>query len=287
MDNPKRTLLFTATLCLVCSLILAFLASVLKEPQEKAIRTDRYKEMLLSAQYLSQDGYFLLDGKKARLDLQHVTLIFDDHAENASAEEITMLYERFVQPKLTNHSGDIASFQERGIVYEEYLQSNVKYGYSKLPWKLIYEVYSLKDAKKVAGYIIPVQGFGLWGPIYGLLALKNNANEVLGISWYAHGETPGLGANISSSQWQEQFPGKQIFQVDAKGNLDPQNASLGLIVVRGKVKDVLGQDPRASHSVDGMSGATITGNGVSGAYKNTLEAYRPFLIKKYEAARAQ
>lgn len=285
MDNPRRTLLFTAALCLGCSLILAFLASSLKERQEAAVRTDRYREMLISVQYLDRDDYFLLDGKRGRLDKENLRLVADESAERASAEEITSLYEHYIRPKLANAGGEIASFEERGLVYQDYLQANAKYGYHKLPWKLYYEVSSLEDASKVSGIIIPVQGFGLWGPIYGLLALKNDGNTVLGISWYSHAETPGLGANISTDQWQSQFPGKQVFQVDAKGNIDPKKAVIGITVLRGRVQDTLSGDPRARHSVDGMSGATITGNGVSSAYKETLESYRSFLIKKYEAAR--
>lgn len=285
MDNPRRTLLFTMALCLGCSLVLAFLASSLKERQEAAIRTDRYREMLISVQYLDRNDYFLLEGKRSRLEDSSGSLIIDEQADPATEGQITQLYERLIRPKLTNNLGETTTFEERGLIYQDYLQANAKYGYHKLPWKLFYEVSSLSNPSEVSGIIIPVQGFGLWGPIYGLLALKNDGNTVLGVSWYSHVETPGLGANISTDQWQSQFLGKQVFQVDAKGDMDPLKAVIGITVLRGRVQDSLADDPRAGHSVDGMSGATITGNGVSSAYKDTLENYRSFLIKKLEAAR--
>lgn len=283
MENPRRTLLFTAILCIACATILAGLASVLKKPQEESIRLDRYREMLKAVQLLSDEGYFLIEGEKALLEENGLRV--DPQAERASPHEIAKLYEQLVQPKLTNSAGEVASFEERSIDYDRYIQSNSKLGFSKLPWKLFYEVSSPKDPKQALGFIIPVQGFGLWGPIYGLIALKDDGNTVLGISWYEHIETPGLGANISSSAWKDQFRGKQIFQVDAKGQVDLEKSPLGIVVLRGKVQDVYSEDPRANHSVDGMSGATITGDGVTAAYKEVLSSYRELLIEAMQKQR--
>ncbi|HXF28444.1 MAG TPA: FMN-binding protein, partial [Chlamydiales bacterium] len=90
--------------------------------------------------------------------------------------------------------------------------------------------------------------------------------------------TPGLGANIAEVPWQSQFPGKKVFQPDASGKTDFAKTALGITVVRGKVSDVIGAAPKAVTAVDGMAGATLTGNGVTKAYKDTLAPYRPFLL---------
>ena len=62
------------------------------------------------------------------------------------------------------------------------------------------------------GYVIPINGYGLWDAIYGYLGLETDANTVLGMTWYDQKETPGLGGNIALPQWQEQFKNKVIFQ---------------------------------------------------------------------------
>lgn len=123
---------------------------------------------------------------------------------------------------------------------------------------------------------------GLWDAIYGYLAVKPDGETVIGISWYEHKETPGLGANISEADWQSQFPGKLIFQPSPTGEVDLKAAPIGINVVKGKVAEVLGDVPKAKAAVDGMPGATLTGNGVTTAYRDVLAAYRPFFIKVHD-----
>ena len=110
---------------------------------------------------------------------------------------------------------------------------------------------------------------------------------MIGISWYDQKETPGLGANIAEADWQSQFPGKQVFQAGPDGKVEAETALLGILVVKGKVQEVLGNAPKALSAVDGMSGATLTGNGVTQAYKTVLQAYRPFLLKLYREGKAK
>jgi Na+-transporting NADH:ubiquinone oxidoreductase subunit C len=123
---------------------------------------------------------------------------------------------------------------------------------------------------------------GLWDAIYGYLAIKNDGDTVIGISWYDQKETPGLGANIAEPEWQSQFPNKKIFQESPNGETDFKTAPLGITVVKGKVSEVLGDSTKALSAVDGMAGATLTGNGVTNAYRDVLAAYRPFLLIVHE-----
>ena len=108
---------------------------------------------------------------------------------------------------------------------------------------------------------------------------------MIGISWYDQKETPGLGANIAEAYWQNQFSGKKLFQESPDGKTDFNRAPLGITVVKGKVAEVYGDSPKAKSAVDGMTGATLTGNGVTDTYKEVLSAYRPFLLKLQEASR--
>jgi Na+-transporting NADH:ubiquinone oxidoreductase subunit C len=117
-----------------------------------------------------------------------------------------------------------------------------------------------KDAKLY--YVIPVRGKGLWGPIWGYVALEGDRNTVYGASFGHKGETPGLGAEIDTEGFEKQFAGKKI--LDESGNF------VSVKVIKG------GASPEDAHGVDAISGGTITSNGVSEMLKRTLASYVPY-----------
>jgi Na+-transporting NADH:ubiquinone oxidoreductase subunit C len=120
-------------------------------------------------------------------------------------------------------------------------------------------------------YIIPVRGKGLWGPIWGYVALEGDMNTVHGASFGHKGETPGLGAEINTEEFQKQFVGKKIF--DESGNF------VSVKVVKG------GAAPEDLHGVDAISGGTITSNGVTEMLKRTLSNYIPYFKTMNKAGR--
>jgi len=111
-------------------------------------------------------------------------------------------------------------------------------------------------------YIMPVRGKGLWGPIWGYIALEGNMNTISGVSFGHKGETPGLGAEIADEPFQKQFLQKEIF--DKAGNF------VSIKVIKG------GAAPDDLHGVDAISGGTITSNGVTEMIKRTLASYIPY-----------
>lgn len=133
---------------------------------------------------------------------------------------------------------------------------------AKLP---LYE--RVEDGVPVA-YAFPISGKGLWSTLYGYLALEPDGNTVKGITFYKHGETPGLGAEIETPWFQENFIGKRILAAD--GSL------ASITVVKGKVAELIPPDQQA-HYVDGISGATMTSKGVTQLVRAGLERYEPFL----------
>lgn len=237
---------------------------------------------MIAAKLLSHEGYFLAEDKgkyvPAKLGKEG-NLIPDPKAPYATQSELLQVYDRHLIPLLVNSKGEVETFQKLGINEEDYTADFRKSGYYKQPWKLIYKI---DLANKPVGYVIPVNGYGLWDAIYGYIAIKKDGDTVIGISWYDQKETPGLGAIIAEPYWQNQFAGKKIFQEGPSGQTDFKTAPLGITVVKGKVSEVLGNSPKAKSAVDGMTGATITGYGVNDAYKDVLGAYRPFLIKLHE-----
>ncbi len=115
------------------------------------------------------------------------------------------------------------------------------------------------------GYIVPLYGKGLWGPIWGYITFATDMNTVLGVSFSHQGETPGLGAEIAGDAFQQPFAGKRIF--------DAQQRFTSITVQKGGVKNYKG-DP--VHAVDAISGGTITSTGVSDMLRDCLTYYIPY-----------
>ncbi len=116
-------------------------------------------------------------------------------------------------------------------------------------------VYLVKKDGKLDQVILPVDGKGLWSTLYGFLALDGDLNTVKGITFYEHAETPGLGGEIDNPTWKAKWVGKKVF--DDKGGVQ-------LVVVKGVA------DESSPHQVDGLSGATLTSNGVTNIVKYWL-----------------
>ena len=114
-------------------------------------------------------------------------------------------------------------------------------------------------------YIIPVRGKGLWGPIWGFIALEEDMNTIFGVSFGHKSETPGLGAEIETTTFQGKFIGKKI--------LDEAGKYVSVKVLKGN------NSSNNIHGVDAMSGATITSDGVSEMIQRTLANYIPYFQK--------
>jgi Na+-transporting NADH:ubiquinone oxidoreductase subunit C len=115
-------------------------------------------------------------------------------------------------------------------------------------------------------YVVPVYGAGLWGAIWGYVALNADKNTIYGTYFSHASETPGLGAEIATDHFQSEFKDKKVMN----------NDKVALSVVKnGHVTD-------AAHEVDGISGGTITSNGVDAMLKACLESYNSFLTKNEE-----
>lgn len=121
-------------------------------------------------------------------------------------------------------------------------------------------------------YIVPLLGKGLWGPIYGNIAFGPDFNIVVGAEFGHDKETPGLGAEIALKDFSNQFIGKTIFNEEGKFT--------SLDVVKGGVSQLPVQ--KKIHSVDAISGGTITSNGVTDMLRNCLGNYVPYVKSHIE-----
>lgn len=112
--------------------------------------------------------------------------------------------------------------------------------------------------------ILPVEGKGLWGPIYGYVSLKSDLNTIYGVTFDHKGETPGLGAEINTTPFESMFIGKKLYEAD-------KFVSIG--VLKGGAK------PDDPHNVDAISGGTITSKGLEKMLLDCLSKYNGYLLK--------
>jgi len=229
-NNDTYTVVYAAGICLISSLLLAVTASGLRQQQERMAESDRKFNVLKSF----QADVFRPDG--GRIGVEQIEEMYANHvAEGLYSPASGELLDP--NKKQEMKSGPVAS--------------------DALP------VYRWTDEGQVSKYAIPISGSGLWGPIYGYLALDRGLETIIGVSFYRHQETPGLGAEIEKSSFTQPFQGQKIFK----------NDSLRIVeVVKGRVAD---RYPSGAPgvAVDGISGATITGRGVSTFMTRNLQSY--------------
>ncbi len=128
-----------------------------------------------------------------------------------------------------------------------------------------YPVYIGQTEQNKKVFIFPLHGSGLWGPIFGYISLQSDMKTVYGVIFDHDDETPGLGSEINTDKFQEQFMGKKI--------VDESDSFVGIKVIKG------GAAPTDNNAVDALSGATITSDGVEAMIYTCLVYYKPFIKK--------
>lgn len=233
--SNKYMFLYSAALVAVVAVLLAFVAMSLKERQDKNIRNEKMQSLLKSIDIVVEaDGaeaaymqYF-----KQELTVKTDGSIVTDYPVEEFAK---MPADRAFNVKLRDEQkrGDEGAFP----VY-------------------VFE----KDGQ--TGYVIPMQGNGLWGAVYANVALQADLNTIIGVTFSHDSETPGLGDKITTPEFQAQFVGKQI--LDENGQ-----------VVSVRVKK--NADKGSMHEVDAISGGTMTSNGVDAMLLADLGRYQKFI----------
>lgn len=241
---------FAAVVCLVCSVLVSGAAVALKDRQDENKVLDQKSKVLSVAGVLPE-------GKAA------------------TADEIQKLYDENVTPRLVNletgafAEGDAATYDQVKATKDSATSKALARNKAQVPRvPKLGLVYQIGQGGKIEMYVLPIVGKGLWSTMYGFLAVANDANTIKGITYVSHGETPGLGGEVDNPRWKSLWVGRHIY--DDKGTVAIQ-------VVKGQAGTV----EAAPHKVDGLSGATITSNGVTFMMQLWLgaEGYGPFLKK--------
>lgn len=182
-------------------------------------------------------------------------------------DDIPAIYEEKIESLVVDANGEeVQEVDGEPIVAE---QVDIEGEFDKDPQDRLYPVYKYsEDGNQVTAYILPIYGTGLWDDIWGYIALGSDLVTVEGAVFDHAGETPGLGARITSIEVQERFKGKKIY--DDLGEL------VGIRMVKGETGE---PSIYGDNEVDGLSGATITAKGVNDMITNYLNYYRPYLEK--------
>ena len=130
-----------------------------------------------------------------------------------------------------------------------------------------FPIFKAKDGSVV----VPLYGAGLWGPIWGYIALDKDMNTVKGIVLDHQGETPGLGAEITTAKHQAMYVGKSVFEGEEL---------VGITLKKG------GADKENTHEVDAITGGTKTSDGVTAMIKECLASYKPYFVANKAVASA-
>ena len=241
---------FCAAVCLACSVIVSTAAVGLKSRQEFNKRLDRKKKVLTVAG-LIKEGQSVTAKKVSALFQKRIKAVVVD------------LKTGLVDAKATKKAKD---FDQQKAKKDPKTSSKAKKnlaGVKRLPHKaLVYYVSSKDmDAKgkgfQLSQYIFPVEGKGLWSTLYGFVALAPDMNQIKGLTFYQHAETPGLGGEVDNRTWKAKWPGRLVY--GPRGSSYKSWKTPKIEVIKG----VAGKPKADPYRVDGLSGATITSKGVS------------------------
>ena len=253
-DTATYMFLFAGAVCVVCAIMVSTSAVSLKERQQTNQQLDRQKSVLYVAgiadpsQPLERDQ--ILSQFDARIKRVVVELASGEVVENPPFDPAG-----YNQDK----AADEAELGAPAPPNEASVQRLPKYA-------LVYEV--LDEAGNTEMVVLPVKGYGLWSTLYGYLAVDKDGNTIRGLTYYQHGETPGLGGEVDNPRWKALWPGRKVYADSGEVDLE---------VIKGQAGPA-SSDP---YRVDGLSGATITSRGVSHMMQFWLgpNGFQPFLEK--------
>jgi Na+-transporting NADH:ubiquinone oxidoreductase subunit C len=269
MKNFSNTyiFMFSAIMVIIVAAILSFIAIQLKPVQQRNIRTEQMQSILEAVRIESNtknaqemfDKYvvesYVVDHSGEKIS--RVTAFDVDMKQQLTKlQEIKAMNESKASAGISPFKKFIGNF----IDFREVDQSQVNENINEMQKERKLPVYVCeKDGERY--YVFPLRGKGLWGPIWGYVALQNDFNTIYGANFDHKAETPGLGAEINQEWFESQFTGKKIYK-DGK--------FVSVEVVKG------GADASNLHRVDGISGGTITSKGLESMIFDGLNSYTGF-----------
>ena len=239
-ENIGQTIKVALLLCIISSIVVSTTAVLLRSRQEANKKNEYRKNILIAAGLIDSSTHPTQDEIDRQFRKIHVKAIVLKTGQETDKVNLDT-YIPFEAASSSNSGRELTQTEDQaGIKYLENISL----------------VYFLKDQEgEISQYIFPIRGYGLWSTMHGFLSLDYDLQTIKGITFYEHKETPGLGGEIENASWQHSFAGKLAFD-------DHQQPIIE--VVKGTVSEAT---PGHEHKVDGLSGATITSNGVTNLLK--------------------
>lgn len=247
-DSALFSILIVGLVCLVCSVVVSTSAVVLRERQDENRLLDRYRKIVEVAGLVGE-------------------------GEKLSTVRINELFGKIEQRLIDLETGhyvtniDVESYDLDAALSSSDLSRPAPANPSRIQrLPKVMKVYLLPGKQGVKKLILPIWGYGLWGTLHGYIVVERDATTVSGITYYDHKETPGLGGEVDNPWWKSRWSGRKIY--DAAGN-----------PVLSLKKPPVGTAEEDPHHVDALSGATLTGNGVTNMINFWFgdAGYKPFL----------
>lgn len=245
-NSFKNTIIVTFALCIVCSVVVAAAAVLLRPVQRENALLDRNTNILAAAGLLTE-------GKS-----------IDEQFAGVTVKAVDLNTGKFTE------TVDPASYDPRKASKDPQLSTALDpdRDTAKIIRREKYAlVYLVEGDQGIDKLILPIRGYGLWSTLYGFIALEGDLNTVAGIGFYQHAETPGLGGEVDNPLWKARWVGKKVYD---------EHGKQALSVVKGSVDT---SRPQAPYQVDGLSGATITSRGVNNLVRYWLgeQGFAPFI----------
>jgi Na+-transporting NADH:ubiquinone oxidoreductase subunit C len=252
LDSTRYTVLFASGVSVACALLVATAAVGLRERQDVNALLYKQKNVLLAASLLkpgerasAADVQKIFDQRiRVRaVDLQAGTLVAEDKFDAKGYDQRKARSDPALSRAVAANDAQVARVPRLGTVYQ----------------------VAGADGS-IEQVVLPIEGMAMWGTVYGFLALDRDGNTVRGLTFYEQKETPGLGGEIANPKWQALWVGRRAYDA----NWSPQ-----LRVIKGRA----GPPEQDPHHVDGLSGSTITSNGITHVMRFWLSAdgYAPYL----------
>lgn len=254
-NEAIKTITVAGLLCIVCSILVSAIVVTLRPQQQKNAELDYKKNILMSAGLIKPGD----NVEEVFKSVETVLVDFETgkivDANNIEAIQDLKTYDQNKASTSLEVSVDIPDNADVAN-----LNRRAKYA----------KVFLTRDESgKPKTIILNVRSKGLWSTMLGFIALESDAQTIKGFAYYSHGETPGLGGEVDNPVWKEQWIGKNIYDEDFNVKFE---------VIKGNV-DKTASNLFAKYQVDGLSGATITANGVSSSIKYWFgsNGYKNFL----------
>ena len=251
-DGVVKTIVVAVGVCLLASMIVSVAAVSLRPIQEANSLVDKQRNILEVA------GIY-----EPGIDIQEAFQSFEPRVVDLATGTYTDQF-------------DPATFDDAAAASDPELSVALDNDPAGIGRRALYRtVYLLKDDQgDLERVILPVHGYGLWSTLYGFIALAPNGNDILGLQFYQHGETPGLGAEVDNPRWRALWSGKQL-------RADGGDGDLMITVAKG----VPSADMQA-HQIDALAGATLTSVGVDNLVRYWMgeEGFGPYLENLREGA---